>query len=103
MYLSRGFIFHVTMTSVVPCLYDVEGDHALFSLEANTKGLGPLSPGAAIPTIHTQANPNPNSLNPNVPFGSNSVGIAAPGDSGLTIPRMYLSRGFIIHVTMLSV
>jgi hypothetical protein len=37
--------------------------------------------GAAIPTINKEASPNPNSLNPNVTVGRNSVGIAAPGDS----------------------
>ncbi len=36
----------------------------------------------AIPTIYTQASPNPNGLNPNVTVGMSSVGIAAPGDSG---------------------
>jgi hypothetical protein len=36
-------------------------------------GLRPLSPGAATPTILTQASPNPNGLNTNVTV---SVGIA---------------------------
>ena len=36
--------------------------------------------GAAIPTINTQASPNPSDLNPNVTVATrNSVGIAAPG------------------------
>ena len=39
-----------------------------------SEGLGPLSP--------LQAGLNPNGLNPNVTVGRNSVGIAAPGDSG---------------------
>ena len=45
-------------------------------------GLWPLSSGAAIPTIYTQASPNPNGLNHNVTVGRNSVRIAAPGNSG---------------------
>jgi hypothetical protein len=39
--------------------------------------------GAATPLYtHVQASPNPNGLNPNDTVGKNSVGIAAPGDSG---------------------
>jgi hypothetical protein len=41
--------------------------------------------GAAIPTIDIEASPNPSGLNPNVTnvtVERNSVGIAAPGDSG---------------------
>ena len=37
--------------------------------------------GAAIPTIYTQACPNPNGLSHNVTVGRNSVGIEC-GDSG---------------------
>jgi hypothetical protein len=40
-------------------------------------GLGPQSPRAALPTINTEASPNPNDLNSNVTIGRNSVGIAA--------------------------
>ena len=47
------------------------------------RGSGPLSPGAAIPSIYTLARPNLNFLNPNVTVGKNSVGIAAPGKSGM--------------------
>ena len=35
--------------------------------------------GAAIPSIYTQASPNPNGLNPNVTVGRKSVGIMALG------------------------
>jgi hypothetical protein len=38
--------------------------------------------GAAIPTINTEACPNPNGLNPHVTVERNSVRIAASGDSG---------------------
>ena len=46
--------------------------------------------GAATPTINTEASPNPNGLNSNVTFGRNSVGIAAPGDSGPCPSRLRL-------------
>ena len=38
-------------------------------------GFGPPSPGAATPTILTQASPNPNGLNTNVTVQRNSVRI----------------------------
>jgi hypothetical protein len=53
---------------------DTLDNHAKTDIAKNS--LGQLSPGAAIPAIYTQASPNPNGLNPNVPVGRNSVGIA---------------------------